>query len=97
MLVYTIITLYALGFLTLRGGDLLEENGYVTTVPEWRELGHVRGGGLSPHPLAVVREDEREAERKTHAKERVEDLSIWDTPIPMWCGTFQQQCGCTTD
>ena len=38
VLVYTIITLYVLGFLTLRGGDLLEENGCITTVPEWREV-----------------------------------------------------------
>ena len=68
--------MYALGFLTLRGGDLSEENGCITTVPEWREVGHVRGGGLSPHPLAVVREDEREPERKTHVRECVEDMSV---------------------
>ena len=62
MLVYTIITLYALGFLTLRGGDLLEENGCITTVPEWREGGHVRGGGPSLRPLVVhgrMRESQR--------------------------------------
>ena len=34
---------------------LLEENGCITTVPEWKEVGHVRGGGLSPRPLVVYR------------------------------------------
>ena len=37
----------------LRNGSLLEENGCITTVPEWREVGHVRGCGLSPRPLVV--------------------------------------------
>ena len=37
----------------LRGSDLLEENGCITTVPEWREGGHVRGGGPSPCSLVV--------------------------------------------
>ena len=46
----------------LRGGGVLEENGCITTVPEWREVGHVRGGGLSPRPLVVygrMRESQR--------------------------------------
>ena len=38
---------------SLRGCDLLEENGCITTVPEWREVGHVRECGLSPRPLVV--------------------------------------------
>ena len=72
MLVYTIITLYVLGFLTPRGGDLLEENGCITTVPvsEWREGGHVRGGGLSPHPL-VVYGRMRESQRGRHMSENM--------------------------
>ena len=47
----------------LRGGDLLEENDCITTVPEWREGGHVRGGGPSSCSLVVYRRM-REAERK---------------------------------
>ena len=62
---------------SLRGGGVLEENGCITTVPEWREGGHVRGGGLS----LVVREEEREAERKIHVRERVEDMSVWERHI----------------
>ena len=57
----------------------MEENGCITTVPEWREVGHVRGG-LSPRPL-VVREDEREAERKIHVRQCVEDMSVWERHI----------------
>ena len=37
----------------LRDGDFLEENGGITTVPEWREGGHVRGGGPSPCSLVM--------------------------------------------
>ena len=66
----------------LRGGDLLEENGCITTVPEWREVGHVRGGGLSPRPLVVYGRMRGEAERKIHARERVEDMSVWDRHTP---------------
>ena len=65
----------------LRSGGVLEENSCITTVPEWREGGHERGGGPSPCSL-VVQEDEREAERKTHVRERVEDMSVWDRHIP---------------
>ena len=49
----------------LRGGGVLEENGCITTVPEWREGGHVRGGGLSPCPL-VVDGRMRESQRRRH-------------------------------
>ena len=48
----------------LRGGDLLEENDCITTVPEWREGGHVRGGGPSPCSLVVYRRM-RERQRGT--------------------------------
>ena len=58
----------------------MEENGCITTVPEWREGGHERGGGLSPRPL-VVREDEREPEKKTHVRKLVKDMSVWDRHI----------------
>ena len=63
-----VCTLYALGFLTLRGGDLLEENGYITTVPEWREVVLLL--------VDLLCMDEREPERKIHAREHVEDMSV---------------------
>ena len=44
------------------GGDLLDENSCITTVHEWREGGHVLGGGLSPCSLVVSAGWERSRE-----------------------------------
>ena len=63
----------------LRGSGLLEENGCITTVPEWREVGHVRGGGLSLVHLLYGRM--REAEKKIHVRELVKDIGVWDRHI----------------
>ena len=49
----------------LRGGGLLEENGCITTVPEWREVGHVRGCGLSLVHLLCMGGRERGREEDT--------------------------------
>ena len=54
----------------LRGGGLLEENGCITSVPEWREVGHVRGCGLSLVHLLYGRMRERQRARKIHVRER---------------------------
>ena len=59
----------------LRVSGLLKENGCITTVPEWREGGHVRGGGPSPRSLVVG----WEAKKKRNVRELVEDMSVWDT------------------
>ena len=50
----------------LRGSGL-EENGCITTVPEWRELGHgcERRWSL-PSSTCRAWEEEREPEKKTH-------------------------------
>ena len=58
----------------LRGGGLLEENGCIASVPEWREVGHVRGCGLS----LVHLYGRREPERKIHVRE---DMSVWDRHV----------------
>ena len=52
----------------LRGGDLLEENGCITSVPEWREGGHVRGG---PSPYSLGGETE-----KIHVREHLKNKSV---------------------
>ena len=51
----------------LRGGDLLGKNDCITTVPEWMEGGHVRGGGL--------REEDT-------VRECLKNMSVWDRHIP---------------
>ena len=56
----------------LRGGDLLEEDDCITTVPEWREGGYVRGGGPSPCSLVVysrMRQRRRYCERTCEEQE----------------------------
>ena len=47
----------------LRGSGLLEENGCITTVPKWREVGYEKGWSISCS--LVVREDEREGQTHT--------------------------------
>ena len=64
----------------------MEDNGCITTVPEWRKVGHEwrtceRRWSL-PSFTCCVQEDEREAERKIHVRECVEDMSVWDRHIP---------------
>ena len=59
----------------LRGSGLLEENGCITTVSEWREGGHVRGCGPSPRSL-VVYGRRRERQRGRHVRELVKDKSV---------------------
>ena len=60
----------------LRGSGLLEENGCITTVSEWREGGHVRGCGPSPRSLVVYGRRRGEAEKKIHVRELVKDMSV---------------------
>ena len=76
----------------LRGGGLLEENGCITTVPEWREVGHVRGGGLSPCPL-VVHGRRRENQRGRYIERTCEGHEcmrqtytnvVWHFSTAMW-------------
>ena len=53
---------------------MLEENGCITTVPEWREGGHVRGGGPSPRSLVVY--GRMRGREEDTLRELVKDMSV---------------------
>ena len=63
----------------LRGGDLLEENGCITTVPEWRE--DIREEVVPSLFTCCVRQDERAREEDT-VREGPKNMSVWDRHKP---------------